>query len=581
MANVSIPKVLLGIVYTLIPLLLWFVPSISEQLPEEWMVAAIVGVVVLIGFIFVMKQGNKPVRIIAIILLVLAAVYAGYKAYPGVMDDFSIVDANYEAEEGAFYSTEETAFQVKQQVIIARAIGALPTFADVAWLTTLIMILVLGCIGMKEVFSYAAIPSTHTSRTLDSNAEITDADIEASSVRPTAEQRAEALAKQKAAQAQNTIRQQNASQGQTTDETNTDPQAEPVINIKQAEPADSSSTGSPFSFTSMQEQTQTSNETPAPEPVIKTAETSNMSPTSTMDTKFSKRYSDEPPVTSAGKINIKIDLEEDPQITVENATVYKSADGQTSYYKDSQPTNPFDELKREAAEAGIKHEDDTGNPSGFYEKATTQTAAIPQFTSPFEQKTAPAPEPAPAPVQPEPVPVQPTPVAPVQPEPVQPALEPVPEPAKPASQPAQTDVSEPNPFAAMGSPFEKKKAEAPQPSPAPVQPEPVAQAPAAEPAQTAAPETAQAIPKVVLPQPEPEQAPAPAKSEQSKTEATSKNLPAKPEKPKMSEEEKQRIKELNKQVADLKTLYNQGMISQDEYIAQRTEILRKMYNNDK
>jgi uncharacterized protein YqgQ len=49
----------------------------------------------------------------------------------------------------------------------------------------------------------------------------------------------------------------------------------------------------------------------------------------------------------------------------------------------------------------------------------------------------------------------------------------------------------------------------------------------------------------------------------------------------MSAEAKQHIKELNQQVAELKTLYNQGMISQDEYIAQRTEILREMYNSEK
>ncbi len=545
MANVSIPKVLLGIVYTLIPLLLWFVPSISEQLPEEWMVAAIVGLVVLIGFIFVMKQGNKPVRIIAIVLLVLAAIYAGYMEYPSVLDDFAEVDADFEAEAGAFYSTEETAFQVKQGAVITHVVTALPTFANAAWLTTLIMILVLGCIGMKEVFSYAAIPSTHTSRTLDSNAEITDADLEGSSVRPTAQQRAEALAKQKAAQAQNTIRQQNATQGQSDESVNATSQAEPVINIKQAEPEVSSSTGSPFAFTSAEGQPSAA---PVSEPVIKTADTNAMSPSSTMDTKFSRRGSDEPPVTATGKINIKIDLEEDPKVTVENATVYKSPDGTTSYYKDSQPDNPFAELKREAEEAGVKHVDDTGNPSGFYEKPA---------------------EPTPAPVQPEPVPVQPTPV--IQPEPV-----------APASAPVQQTVSEPNPFAAMGSPFDKKKTETPQPTPAPVQSEPVTQAPAAEPTptpvpeQTATPEATEATPKVVLPQPEPESTPAPTQAEPAKT-----NLPAKPERPKMSEEEKQRIKELNKQVAELKTLYNQGMISQDEYIAQRTEILRKMYNNEK
>ncbi len=575
MANVSIPKVLLGIVYTLVPLLLWFVPSISEQLPEEWMVSAIVGLVVLIGLIFVMIQGNKPIRIITVILLVFAAVYAGYLEYPDVVDDFSIVDENYETETGAFYSTEETAFQVKQQVIIAHVVTALPAFANAGWLTTLLMILVLGCIGMKEVFSYAAIPSTHTSRAIDSNAEITDADIETSSVRPTAEQRAEALAKQKAAQAQNNIRQQNASQTQdnqpsmqSMDGINiATSQGEPIIKV--AEPQASSSTGSPFSFTSAESQP-TPGANPAPEPVIKTPETNTMSPTSTMDSKFSRRGMDEAPVTSDGKVNIKIDLEQDPTITVENATVYKSADGQTSYYKDSQPSNPFDELKREAAEAGIKHEEQAYNPSGFYEQPA-QTAAIPQFTSPFEQKTAPTPEPAAAPVQPEPTPVQPTP---------EPAPEPTPAPARTAA--------EPNPFAAMGSPFAKKTNQAPTPAPtaetvttqAP-QPTPAAEpaTPTASATQPTATATEQPLKKVVLPAPEPEPTPAPSKAEPAKPSSTT--ALAKPERPKMSEEEKQRIKELNKQVADLKTLYNQGMITQDEYIAQRTEILRKMYNNDK
>lgn len=523
MANVSIPKVLLGIVYTLVPLLLWFVPSISEQLPEEWMITAIVALVVVVGLIFVMTQGNKPIRIIALLLLIVAVVYAGYVEYPSVVDDFKEVDTAYEAETGAFYSTEETAFQVKQQVIIAHVITALPAFFNAAWLTTLLMILVLAIIALKEVFSYAAIPSTHTARAIDSNAEISDEDVAASSVRPTAEQRAEALASLKAAQAQNTIREQNAAQAQAqpTQAAQPQPQAEPVI--KPAEPQTSSSTQSPFVFT----QETPANGAPAPEPVIKTPETSTTSPTSTMDSSFSRRGSDEPAVTPTGKVNIKIDLEEDPTITVENATVYKSPDGSTSYYKDSQPTNPFDELKREAAEAGVKHEDQPYNPSGFYTQ--TEQTAIPQFTSTSETKQE---EPAPAPA------------------------------------PAQKTAEE-NPFAAMGSPFAKKTS-TPTPTPAP--------APTAEPAPTPTAQTTAASPEPAqqTPTPTPAPSPAPASAEPAKT-----NVPAKVEKPKMSEEEKQRIKDLNKQVADLKTLYNQGMITQDEYIAQRTEILRKMYNSDK
>ena len=45
----------------------------------------------------------------------------------------------------------------------------------------------------------------------------------------------------------------------------------------------------------------------------------------------------------------------------------------------------------------------------------------------------------------------------------------------------------------------------------------------------------------------------------------------------ISDNEKARIKDLQGKVLELKTLYNQGMITQDEYITQRTALLQEMY----
>ncbi len=442
MANISIPKILFGIIYFLIPPLIWFVPSVGEMLPEAWMGAAVVALMFVFGLSFVLAQSGKLMRFFAVLLIILSMVYAGYREFPSLQTDFAQVDADYEAETGTFYTAEETAFQVKQQVVAAHVVSALPAFFSAAWCATGILILALGARGMKEVFAYAAIPSNQSSRGLDSNAEITD-DIAAATNRPSAEQRAAALASLRAAQASSAPASEDEAQ----------PAAAPKIKISTPEkaPAQSSSAQSPFTMPSFTDSAAFTGQNGAaaytgetgstPEPIIKMPETNTLTPSSSMDASYSRRNTDSP-VTASGKVNIKLDLGEDPEIRVENTAVFRSADGTTSYYQETQPENadPFAELKQEI-----------------------------------------------------------------------------------------------NPFAAMGSPFSQKTADVP-----------VAEAvPAPEPASAAAP------------------------------------VPDKAEKPRMSEEEKQRIKKLNSQVADLKTLYNQGMISQDEYISQRTELLREMYNSEK
>ena len=85
----------------------------------------------------------------------------------------------------------------------------------------------------------------------------------------------------------------------------------------------------------------------------------------------------------------------------------------------------------------------------------------------------------------------------------------------------------------------------------------------------------------------PAPAPAPAQEPVAPSPAVNFKLPEGPKeapKPKLSQnrmspENKARIRELNAQVAELKTLYNQGMITQEEYVAQRTELLQQMYSN--
>jgi hypothetical protein len=467
------------------------------------MVTAIVAVVVVIGLIFVLSQAQTLLRVLTIVLLVVSLGYAGYSEYPSVQTDYAQIDSDYEAESGEFYSVDETAFQVKQQLLSVHVVSALPAFFNAAWLSTGIMIVLLGVLGMKEVFSYAAIPANQSSRSLDSNAEITD-DVAPVTNRPTAEQRAAALAHLKATSASTSAPAAEAASAAPA------PTPAPAFTPKPAE--EHSSTQSPFSMPAFSE------DTAAPEPVIKISEPRAMSSASTMDTTYSKRNLDSP-VTPSGKINIKLDLGEDPQVTVEEANVYKSADGTTSYYEEpiSTAENPFASM---------------GNPFG--QKAEPTPAA----------------EPVPAPMaEPEPAPVlkpiflsEPAPAA--EPEPVS---SPVP---TPAPKPTPAPAAEANPFASMGNPFEKKAAPVVEPAPAP--------APAVE-QTTPAP----------APTPAPAAAPTPAPA------------PTQPAKTNMSAEAKQRIKELNQQVADLKTLYNQGMISQDEYIAQRTEILQQMYNSEK
>lgn len=543
MANISVPKTLFGIIYFLIPLLVWFVPSIGEMLPEPWMAAAIVAVIFVIGLFFVFSQAGILLRIITIILLIASLAYAGYQEYPSVNADFIQVDADYQSETGSFYTVEETAFQVKQEVVIAHIVTALPAFFNAAWLTTGIMLLLLGALGLKEVFSYAAIPSNQSSRSLDSNAEIPD-DVAAVTSRPSAEQRAAALANIKATSASSAAPAPTA----------------PPSGAAESAPRQSSSTQSPFSMPSFSGTSAPADGAPAsagPEPVIKIPETNTMSSTSTIDTSYSRRNLDSP-VTSDGKVNIKLDLGEDPAITVEHATLFRSADGTTSYYQEPGSSNPFEELKHEAETIRPQSEPDYSQPSipqfsgpvsqeqPVYSEPVTAAASEPAPSSAFE--TAPEPVPAPAPVS--------EPAAEANPfasignpfgQKSEPAAASAPAPApvtETVSEPAPNPLKDVNPFATMSNPFEKKAAPASAPVSSP--------APAPAPAQASAP------------------APAPAPAS-----------PAKPEKPRMSEEAKQRIKELNNQVAELKTLYNQGMISQDEYIAQRTELLREMYNSEK
>lgn len=204
-----------------------------------------------------------------------------------------------------------------------------------------------------------------------------------------------------------------------------------------------------------------------------------------------------------------------------------------------------------------------------------QPVQQPVYTAPVQE--APAQPVYTAPVQPV-QPVQPVYTAPVQETPVQPV-----QPAQPVytapvqEAPAQPETpAEPaNPFASF-NPFGQTQPEEPK---APAQ-----EAAPAEPVNPFAgfnpfpvkeePKPVEPAPVKVVLTPQPTIIPT-ATVTPAQTRAAAKTTAAKEQ---ISDDEKARIKDLQQQVSELKTLYNQGMITQDEYITQRTALLQQMYS---
>ena len=491
MANVSIPKVLFGVLYFIAPLVLWFVPSVRDALPEPWLIEALIAVVWIAGLVFVNSQKKLILRILMGLLIVLSAVHAGYMEAPAVKEVFAQVDKDYETESGENYSADETAFQVKQELIAVHAVSAIPEFLRAAWISTGLLILILGAIGMREVIAYAALPKNKSKAQLSSTEDIPE-DVEAVTNRPTAEQRAQALAKLKA-------------EHPATEKK----EAEPVIKLPKEETS-SEASSSTDSFFQMPSDFGSNDAASDKSPIIKESVSSTMSTSATIDTSGKRNY-DESPVTSTGKINIKLDLGEAPAIKVETASVYKSADGSTSVYSSEPVEEAVNEPRSEKPgkinlNASIKEEPE----------ATYNANAVFNYFS--EESSTPAP--------------------------VEPVMDEV--------------TAADNPFAAMKNPFEAMKspfeAEAAQPA------EPVIPAEPVKPV------------KVVL------ETPKPAEPVKPSVEPAKPAKPAKPAVDPAVAASREKIKEINRQVAELKTQYNEGMISQDEYIAQRTLLLQEMYS---
>ncbi|MCR5743019.1 MAG: SHOCT domain-containing protein [Lachnospiraceae bacterium] len=521
MANVSIPKILFAIIYFAIPIVCWTVPEVNQFIPESWMIACVVAGVFLIGLAFLMKNANTAFKVLAVLVIIASLALAGVKVYPVVLEHFELVDKHYAAEAGEYYSATQTLFQTKQSVVLTDIVNGLPDAATYAWLGVGVLIVLYGIYSMKEVVAYAMIPSNKSSK-FNANEEIPDHVDSANSNRPTAEQRAAALARMK----------QNPS---TPAPDLDDAIADFVKDNRQPERV----------------------EKPAEEPVIKVnAERIQPGSTSTSTVQGEDRRHREPALTHDGRVNIKLDMGEDyvPKVTVEKENVFTSDDQMPGYQQDPSAAPKFKteepEAKPEPVIIDMEEPEeapavDNSNPfaqmndpfSSPYKHTTNPNTAKAAPTkkvddsNPFAQmnpfeKSAAAPKPAPAPA------------------PAKVVLTPEPEPA-PAPAPA--------PKAVTPAPAPAPKAE-PAPAPAPkvvVTPEPVKEAPNAE--------TAKPV-NFVLPE-EPKETPKPVMG-----------------KSRMSAENKARIRELNAQVAELKTLYNQGMLTQEEYVAQRTELLQQMYS---
>ncbi|MBR4587508.1 MAG: hypothetical protein IKO30_04230 [Lachnospiraceae bacterium] len=214
--------------------------------------------------------------------------------------------------------------------------------------------------------------------------------------------------------------------------------------------------------------------------------------------------------------------------------------------------------------------------------------AAPVYTEPAPAP-APNPVPSPAPVPaPEPVPAPAPAPAPVEEAPVPPAPpapDPIPEPAvnpfeniaspfsaviqavnETAAEPAPAPAPEPapaaDPFAGIASPFGNSYSK-PEEQPKTVKINPAADY-MSQPAPAAAPAQPVEAAKVIL-----NPSPAVAKARAARVAQANKDQ--------ISDNEKARIKDLQGKVLELKTLYNQGMITQDEYITQRTALLQEMY----
>ncbi len=305
------------------------------------------------------------------------------------------------------------------------------------------------------------------------------------------------------------------------------------------------------------------------------------------------------------------------------ASIKSSSGPSPVYVSDPKPTEPIQATQASPAPAKntkgvIMPSWETGSDQPVIKTSNANVSSNTASPFAYEEQTAPMVppvKPAPAPA-PEPVP-EPVPAAPVYTEPAPaPAPNPVPSPAPvpapapapapveeapvPPAPPAPDPIPEPavNPFENIASPFSAviqavneaaaESAPAPAPEPAPAadpfagiaspfgnsyskpeeQSKTVKINPAADymsqPAPAAAPAQPVEAAKVIL-----NPSPAVAKARAARVAQANKDQ--------ISDNEKARIKDLQGKVLELKTLYNQGMITQDEYITQRTALLQEMY----
>ncbi len=521
MANLSVPKVLWSIIYIALPAFLLLCPDLVNDLllnvPEEfrdYVVPGIIGLFALIGFFFI-RSSKKPLPIIVMIILMIGAiVVTAYFNWDKYTERFNTVHEHYQASEGEYYDKDSSEFQAKMGQMLPLIGVSLPDLAKWEWAAMILPMLLWGLLGIKGVLEFAAIPKS-TNKNTYADKDIPE-DLQAQTNRPTEQQRAAKLASIKSSSGPSTVYV-------------SDPKPTEPIQATQASPAPAKNTKGVI---------MPSWETGSDQPVIKTS----------------------------------------------NANVSSNTASPFAYEEQTAPMVP--PVKPAPAPAPAPEPVPVSEPvpaAPVYAEPAPAPAPAPTPEPVPEPAPAPEPEPVPEPV-PAPVEEAPVPPAPPAPEPIpEPAVNPFENIASPfsaviqavneaaaESAPAPATAEEPapapapvaDPFAGIASPFGNSYSRSEEPAKT-VKINPAADY-MSQPAPAAAPAQPVEAAKVIL-----NPSPAVAKARAARAAQASKDQ--------MSDDEKARIKDLQGKVLELKTLYNQGMITQDEYITQRTALLQEMY----